>query len=247
MSRLKSRSACLAAGVVLLVGCGKSEYEAAMQAKMNQLAFASKFLEHLHQQPTEVIERVASLQLPTFIDETVKTYQPGAKDRRGDAVSPGRIQPPFMNLPGFKYCYEMYVDLGGRNNTHPVYCYIASVPVKAQKQATLLGRMKANARRAFPSADWQTINLDTPDGSQLAFKKLSARGSQEFTMNPDGGDVRKVPGQFDLYVHSSPDVHVIVGFRASDEAGSNASVFESASLALGTLTVEALDDGITDS
>ena len=152
-----------------------------------------------------------------------------------------------MNIPGFQYCYENYADLGGRNETHPVYCYIASVPVEDLKQAALLGRIRSDVRKKFPGADWQNVELDTPDGGKVSLKKLSAKGSQAFEMNSEGGEVRNASGQFDIYVHSSPDVHVIIGFRASDQAASKLNVFETAEFALGTLTVESLGEDNSDS
>ena len=64
MFGLTVKATVLAALMVLSAGCGKGEYETLMTKKMNQLSFSSKFLESLHQDPTEVVQEVASLQLP---------------------------------------------------------------------------------------------------------------------------------------------------------------------------------------
>ena len=229
--------------VTFLLGCGKAEYEAAVRSQMDHLSFASKFLENLQKGESDVVRGVAAMQLPMYLEEDVQEYKLGAKDRRGDPIAPERIQPPFLQIPGFEKCLERHVTLGGRNDTQPLYCYFGSVSART-KQSALLAQIKSQVGRAFSNqAVWQQVQLDTPEaGKKLDFQKMSVTGKQTFEMSAEGGDPRQVDGQFDIYVYSTPVVHVIVAFRATKEAAANLNVFKNGELSLGTLVVEAVEE-----
>lgn len=238
-------AALLAAPLVAsVVGCGKAEYEQSMRNRMEGLAFASKFLQNLQKGETDVLRGVATMQLPAYMEEDVQEFKEGSTDRRGDPIAPSRVQPPFLKIPGFEKSFERHTTMGGRNDTHPVYCYFGSVSAET-KQQSLLAQIKAEVGRAFKNrAVWQSVQLDTREpGKKLKLQKMSVTGQQPFEMNPEGGDVRNVDGQFDIYVHSTPDVHVIVAFRATKEADAKLNVFRTAEISLGTLMVESPEEG----
>jgi len=230
---------------VFFLGCGKADYETAMQIQVQKLGFASNFLENLHSGRTEVIKGVASMQLPVSIDEDAKTRQKGSKngnDGNGTPIIPQRIQPPFVQIPGFRFCYEKFVDVVTEHETEPVYCYFGSVPSSEKKQAVILAEIKRAVARKFKGAVWQDVNLDTPAGRKLPFKKMSVLGIQTFGVHQFGDDIKQLPGQFDIYVHSSSDIHVVVAFRAPEESAASTAIFQQAPFALGTLVVEGVDN-----
>jgi hypothetical protein len=218
--------------VCMLLGCGKAEYEKAMNERISGLAFESNFIEGLQTSPTEIISDIAELRLPTFIDERATTFTKNAKNRQGLRIDKRRIQPPGIELPGFRYTYELFVDLGGKNNTHPVYTYFASVPGSEPIQ-----RVTGRIRRG----GWEDVSLDTPERQKIQFKKLTVRGSQEFEMDQGGGEIEKKAGQLEIYIHSTPAHHIIIGFRGTNEAAEEVGMFDVVPYSLGTLTV--LDDG----
>jgi len=226
-----------------VIGCGKAEYEAKMRTRVDTLAFASKFLEGLYQEPQSVIRDVVDLRLPKAFPEDTPTLTRGKKNRRGEAIKPGRIEPPFARIPGFKYSYERFINLGDRNDFHPIYCYFGSVPVGEKKRSTILAEIKSQTGKKFKGATWTDESLDTPDGQKVPVKKLSVKGAQSFDTDPDGGDPKKLPGQFDVYVYSSPQNHIIIGFRTTEKADEITSLFTNGGLSVGTIKIpEALAD-----
>lgn len=228
--------------VVVSVGCGKSDYEQLMQKQMTTLSFSSKFIESLHRDPAAVIEGVASLRLPNYISSEAQTLTMGQRNARQEPIDPNRIQPPFGRIPGFRFSYERFIPMGGRNEFKPVYCYVASVPAKDTSLQGIKSEIQKVAAKAFKGAVWQTIDLDTPDGGKLKYDKMSLRGPQPFHTNPAGGDIEQLAGQCDFYIRSSKDFHVVIAFRAPDDVGENENVFEAAEYAMGTLAIEQLGD-----
>lgn len=228
-------------GFACITGCGKGDYESSMNQTLTRLAFASKFQENLHPDATEAIPEVASLRLPLYITEEAKTLTMTSKNRVGDTLPKSRIQPPFLNIPGFRFSYEQHVDMGGRNNTQPVYCYLGTVPAAGRKQGAILNTIKAQVGKAFKGAVFQSVQLDDPEGNKVSVQKLSVSGKQAFETDASGGDVRQLNGQFDCYVYSSPDHHVIIGFRSSDDLAQKIGTFEKGEYALGTLAVQAIE------
>lgn len=228
--------------VTMVFGCGKGDYEAAMQSRVTDLAFESKFIEGLQPDATEVIKDVAELRLPSYIDDRATTLTKTSKTRRQVAISRNRIQPPGIDIPGFRYSYERFVDMGGRNNTQPLYAYFASVPA-TQSLKSVQNKILSGARAISRNAGWTAENLDTPERQKIAFQKLSVKGVQDFDMDPGGGDTQKKEGQLDFYIHSTKEHHVIVGFRCPNEVDTKENVFAVVPFAMGTLQVqEPIDD-----
>jgi len=228
--------------VVVSVGCGKSDYEQLMEKQLTTLGFSSKFIEALHPSPEPVVDGVASLRLPTYISAEAQTLSIGQRNARQEPIDPNRIQPPFGKIPGFRFAYERFIPMGGRNDFKPVYCYVATVPTKDASLKAIKSQVQKGASKAFKGAVWQTVDLDTPDGGKLKYEKMSLRGPQPFHTNPAGGDIEQLPGQCDFYVRSSKDFHVIIAFRAPDEVNDQLNTFEAAEYAMGTLAIEQLDE-----
>ena len=222
-----------------IVGCGKGDYEASMNQTLTRLAFASKFQENLHPDETEAIPDVASLRLPLYFTEAAQTLTMTSKNRVGDTLPKSRIQPPFLNIPGFRFCYEQHVNMGGRNDMQPVYCYLGSVPAAGRKQGAILNTIRAQVGKAFRGAVFQPMQIDDPEGNKVSVQKLSVTGKQPFETDPGGGDVQQLNGQFDCYVYSTAGHHVIVGFRSPDKLTEKIGTFDKAEFAMGTLMVQA--------
>ena len=107
---------------VILVGCGKAEYEQQMQKSKEQLGFASKFLVGLHREPVD-INGVATIQLPITIDIDANQFDRNSRDRRtNEPIARERLHPPFVNIPGHLFCREYFRTISGSD--HPVYCYV---------------------------------------------------------------------------------------------------------------------------
>lgn len=214
--------------VVLSLGCGKAAYEDAMRNRVKTLAFESNFIEGLKTE-SEVFENrdgvIAEFRMPTAV-ETEGRFTSRSKDKRGFPIDKRRIQPPGMSLPGFRYSYETFVGMGGRNDFQPLYVYFAAVP-----GSDPVNKVKA----AISKKTWQSVKLDTPDRRQLDFEKLSVTGNLEFEMDPGGGEIQKKPGRLEIYLHSTPAHHIIIGFRATNEVDEKVELFKAVPFAMGTL------------
>jgi hypothetical protein len=231
-STLIPRSSVLALVCVTLAGCGQAEYDRLAQERLRILRQGSDFLAHLHDQATTIVDQVASLRLPKLFDETSTSLpQPGQN------VDPSRLQPPFVTLPEFRFCYEKFVE-GEPREFVPLYCYFAVVDVEKTSASALLADLQKQIRAKFPRAtSWQDVELDTPTGGKIAWKKIGVTGPQLFDCTPQNGERGDLDGRFELYVHSSPKHHILVGWRAPQVALAQNPLFDVAPLALGTLEV----------
>jgi hypothetical protein len=189
-------------------------------------------LANLHDRATPILDRVASLRLPKLFDETTTPLpQPG------QSVDPSRLQPPFVQLPDFRFCYEKFVE-GEPRQWVPMYCYFAIVDADKGPLPTLLADLQKQVKAKFPRVgSWQDIELDTPTGGKIAWKKLSITGPQVFDSTPQNGPREDLDGRFELYVHSTPQHHVLVGWRAPQVALAENPLFDVVPLSLGTLEI----------
>jgi len=229
--------------VVLLatLGCGQGEYEAAMKNSVKDIAFDSNFLEGLSLDPAEIISDVAELRLPLLIDDYATSLTKTSKDNAGDRIDPRRVQPPGITIPGFRYSYEKFEELGGRNSEQPLYVYFGSVP-GSDPIKKVTGSMLSGARKISRNVNWTEAELDTPERGKLKFQKLSVPGVQDFEFNPKGGQIEKKKGLLEIYVHSTKEHHIIIGFRAPDAVAEKTKLFDLVPFSLGTLTVFESED-----
>ncbi len=223
-----------------LLGCGKAEYETRMQAKIQELQYGSVFLENLYEQPIDIpgpSGQVASIRLPKLFDAATTWQLRQIEGLTGKPVETDRIQPPFGHLPGFSFCYEKYFS------RQPVYCYFAVEDAAKKSAEVLLDELQKPLKAKFRAAVWTTEQLKTPTGSQITVKKISANGPQLFFL--DNGDRENSDGAYELYLYSTPQHHVMVGWRAPRDLLGTTKLLEVARLSLGTLEVQG--DGASES
>jgi hypothetical protein len=132
----------------------------------------------------------------------------------GPKINPQRVQPPFLEIPGLKVCYEGTYDFEGRRL--PFYCYLAVVPGKAGDADKLAAELQAELKKKFPSTpdSWEPVQADTQDGSYIAWKKIRVTADQSFVVQVTGAVPTDLPGDFELWIHELPDYVVLVGWRA---------------------------------
>ena len=239
MQSLLTTLSIIAIVTMTLLGCGKAEYEQKMTGAIKNLAFTSRFIENLHINPTEIGNGVAELRLPLYVKNTATPLTMTSRNRNRTPMSPDRIQPPSLRIPGFLYSYELFVDGSNpddKRDKETLYLYFASVPA-TEKLSAIEATLKAGAAKTVPKSRpaFVDASLDTPDRKKIAFRKMSLTGTQSFNMDAGTPESENRAGQFDVYIHSGATHHVIIGVRCTAGGIEAVNAMENASYALGTL------------
>jgi hypothetical protein len=200
-----------------LSGCFSGDYAHRMEETTKKLTQLGDIASVIYGEASPVQDAAGTptgiqLRLPLIIDGNAKPL-PG---------SDPAAQPPFVQLPGLAYDYEMQV--GGQ----PAYAYFAAVAGGEKTAEAVAQEVQAAVNTTFSSAVWSDVDLKTPDGGSVKVKLLSLTGSQKF-----GQDVQD--GRFDLYLVSSATHHVLIGWRAPTTSGNSANFFENAARAMGSV------------
>jgi hypothetical protein len=138
----------------------------------------------------------------------------------GPRISPERVQPPFLTLPGLKLCYEG-MALSNAGSMLPFYCYLAAIPAKPgdveKLKATIQAELKQKIKEA-PDA-WEEIDATDPNGKPLRWARLRFASDQPFRVK-ESDKVNTIPlaAIFDLWVYDAPDWIVLVCWRAPTAA-----------------------------
>jgi len=224
--------------VMSVIGCGVSAYESRMQDRLAELQRLSKFIDLLNDGPIAVAETGVSLKLPRIFDENSNALVVGAKNESELTIDPKRVQPPFVDLPGFQFSYERFAQ-DDTGVWMPVFCYLA---VEDTANITA-GELKSSIRKGIKDelktdADWEEIQIDSPSGQTADWSRVSVTAPQKFDCTVHGGEYKDFPGRFDLYLHTTDDRHVLIGFRAPDAVAGTWPLFQAAEAAIGTVTIE---------
>jgi hypothetical protein len=202
-----------------MAGCFGGEYSDRMQKTIGTLEAHGEKAGAVFPTATEVLDASGSgtgisLRLPVFVDSSAKSLVAGAEN----------AQPPFADLPGFAYSYEIPFD------PDPAYVYFAAVKSDEKPADALAQEVQAAVAKAFSNAAWQDVTVeDFSTDATKTLKRLSVTGAQAF-----GG--QRSDGQFDLYLISSGTHSVLIGWRASTAAASAQEFFDKVSIAMGTVT-----------
>jgi hypothetical protein len=201
--------ACFFAG---LAGCGTADYEKVMNDRLNALRSAAPFLTLWG--PTELPDTPIKIRVPMAFKNSYSENSPHPED--GAKISPDRVEPPFLPLPGFKLCYEAHVETA--EGRPPFYCYLAAVPSKAGDAQKLAADLQAKLKTKFkdtPEA-WENVDANSPEGTGLPWKKIRITGEQPFRVREAAGGIasKNLPGVFELWMYEAADYVVLVGWRA---------------------------------
>jgi hypothetical protein len=200
--------ACFFAG---LAGCGTADYDKVSNDRINELRSAEPFRTLFG--PTELPDTPVRIRVPMAFKSSYAENSPHPED--GAKISPDRVEPPFLPLPGFKLCYEGHVDTA--EGRPPFYCYLAAVPSKAGDAQKLAADLQAKLKAKFKDTpeEWENVDAITPEGGGLPWKKIRVTGEQPFRVREAAGIAPKnLPGVFELWMHDAGDYLVLVGWRA---------------------------------
>jgi hypothetical protein len=145
------------------------------------------------------------------------SYLEDSKHANDDGkIHPDRLQPPFLQLPGFKICYEglSFDPTAGRL---PYYCYLAAVPSQPGGADALAKEMQEKLKEKFKDtpAEWEEVDAESPTTKAVHWKKIRVVADQPFRYFTARGIVTKdFPGIFELWIRDEKDYTVLVAWRS---------------------------------
>jgi hypothetical protein len=216
--------------VCVLSGCGTGGYDEGMQQQLGAARQQAPFLK-LYKDGSPIEGTNRTIRLPAIFK---LAYQEGsAHPRDAGPIDARRLQPPFLALPGLRVCYESTVQEG--TELYPYYCYIAAEPMKPEDRNAFENELLTKLKQTFPEAAWESIDVRTPAGATISWKKVSVKGEQTFM----GGGVPsipvKYPGTFELWLHEGDAGVIMIGWRCPDALAAKIELDKLAEATAGTL------------
>jgi hypothetical protein len=203
------------AGVCLFAtfaGCGTSDYDKLVSRRLEVLRGEAKFRGLWA--PTQLADTPIKIRVPMVFPASYNADSAHPDD--GPKISPDRLQPPFLTLPGFKICYEGMVT-DAQSAKLPFYCYLAAVPAKPGDAETLATEFQARLKETFKDApdNWETVDCDSLSGVPVQWKKIRVMGEQSFrVMTGQTVAAQNLPAVFELWIRDAQDYVVMVGWRS---------------------------------
>jgi|GEM_PF-3808804 len=219
-------------------GCGRGGYEERMKQRLAVLATGSSFYVLLHPDVTAIYDTGVALRLPKVFDSEARGWTEGDVDDSGLTVGAARLHPPAMKLPGFQFCYEkLLANAEGRRR--PIYAYFAVIDAEERKRTDLMAQLQEAAAAAFPGqeAAWQEVPIARPSGETETWSKISVDGPQQFDCSAEREEIVEEAGRLDLYLLSTVEQHVLIGWRGPADIAERIGLFEAAQTAIGTLEI----------
>ncbi len=196
----------------LLSGCGTADYEQLASRRVEEFRGSAPFKTLFG--PTELADTPIRIRVPMIFKNSYMENSAHPDD--GARISPDRLQPPFLPLPGFKVCYESMFGVAGK--PVPYYCYLAAVPAKPGDADKLADQLMAALKEKFKETPdtWELVDAATPTTKSLPWKKIRVTADQSFR-SFDGQKVSPgtLPGIFELWLHDAPGYIVLVGWRVA--------------------------------
>lgn len=248
---------------LLLSGCGTQEYDLLIEHRLKEYRHAEKF-QVLINTPVDLPGTPIQLRVPGITaDEsqrfrllTEKSRDPEYPTDPPVLVSPYRLNPPFLKIPGLRATLE--APLAGANgDTVPAYCYLAAIDKKQKDAEVPVAQIPKlivdSLKRAFPDQNptWRDEQCDTPEiGKGVTWKRLSVTGKQPWAYRGrDAGDnAEETPhihvhtGSFEVWLNDNhPDWLVLVAWRVSNVNSQLFDLNQFATLTAGTLNIRAVD------
>jgi hypothetical protein len=199
-------------------GCGTSEYNSMLNSRLDKLRAGAPF--RVLWGPTSLPDTPVSLRVPLIFNKSYVEDSPHSED--GPKIRPDRLQPPFLQIPGLKICYEGKATDAQLNGKLPFFCYLGAMAAKPGDADALAADLAEKLKQKFKDApaEWQNIDAKTPDDKAMTWRKIRVEGDQEFPTrrgaSKDGVPIvtETFPGVFELWMYDAGQYVVLVGWRA---------------------------------
>ena len=208
--------------LTLLTGCATGVYEEQFERSLRGKADEARFAV-LHPEHFAITQDSAlSIRIPDIFPKAAMT----------EGTHPPEVaKPPFMlDYPGYRFSYEGTPSGEGAESL-PYYMYLGAVEKQAAAVNILPDEALTRAQAVDANAAWTDVTATTPDGKQLAFRKLRAAGNMLFRD-------QQTSGVFEMYMFDGGGYRLFVGFRWPDKVGTQLNLPNLVELSLGTLQVQ---------
>ena len=203
--RHPSAACCL---LLLLCGCGTSEYERRLESRPT----TSKFDELYG--PQELPGVPVSVRVPVLFKAS-PLVEGALVD--GKPIDPRRVKPSLVALPGLKLTYEAFIE-DSEGGKLPYYCYVGALNIsnnRGPKPENSIHNELAG-RPAYESlTEWADYQGETPEGRGNDWKKVRCASEQDFMYTDKNGkqDFRQMPGVIDIFLHEEAGMLVVIAWR----------------------------------
>jgi hypothetical protein len=210
----------LAALLTFSAGCGSADYSAQMEKRMVELQQVSAFAA-LFKDPTDDLP--VNLRVPIAMTKAYDFYSVDPLDPNVHVV-PTRVLPPFMNDGiGFRRTFEGNYEPNPTNST-PYYLTIWEFDAPRPKDGLNNLRDLVRFQLHDDKANWEPVEVKTPEGTTLTWQRLHVKGDQLFESKHNNAvGEETVAGVFELWAFETPGWDVLLGWRASDDAWDKAT------------------------
>ena len=231
-SKCQAAPASIYAFVVLVAGCGTSQYNAQLTQRIADLERDAPFLQLTA--PTEIAGTTVKLSVPKVLTRfiTLETPDPAAPSVK---ISPERVIFLPLKVPGVYCAYDAEGELSDGSKS-PMVCQIAVLPKAAVDVAAV-------AAKAFPGREikWEQIEVDAPRGEKkIVWKHLRVDADMPFDVYPkDGGmmQFKNLPGILEVWWHETDDQLVVLTWRIPQEIDEKVKLIELAPRTAGTIVI----------
>ena len=229
------------AGLLMLAaasGCGTAQYEKLLAKEITTVrngAPWARFWDYTTLPGTPVQVRI-----PEMFKSSYRMDSPHPND--GDRIVHTRAQPPFLDLPGFRMVFEEFYSDG--SNRVPYYCYLAAQKASPEQTQALAADLLAKLKAKFPASEpppaWEEVDCKTPEGTTVAWKKLTVIGDQFFDVDAgpqNGVQTNSMPATFELWLHESQGYYCLIGWRINTQWDKPVGALKMAPLTAGTIRI----------
>ena len=214
--------------LLVLVGCGTSEYERRLSTRSSKMQgqAAAKFSEL---GPPQVLPGTSvSISMPNSFSDAPLVE--GAVDAR-------RVKPGIITIPGLKLTREGFIqDSGGGQMAY--YCYVGVTGGPLQNVAgQLQNELSGKQGKVTPWTDFQG---ESPTGAPLQWRKLRFDGAQDFYYKNKAGQEQflTLAGVLEVYLYDAGPQVVVVAWRMPASIELNVGLARLAPLVAGSVSVK---------
>lgn len=222
--------------LALLVGCGSGEYEARLEAHVDQLKKGSSF--RGMQPPVSLPGVPVSVRLPEQLDKPPLV--------EGSGVDARRRKVPGTNLLGLKMTVEGFVtDSDGGKIAY--YGYFGAADLSHPTARDYERQLRAAILAVCPDAtpNWSLVEGQTPAGAAVEWQRAEGTGEQEFYYLDASGNesYRQMPGRFEVWTRREEGYLLIMAWRIPTSIIPNTELEQWLPRVAGTMTVTTANEG----